>query len=59
VQARLEVRVSEDAASTWMEVYEGVRHPEEFAKLLESAVGGLGLAAGQHASRRVERFRSL
>ena len=59
VQARLEERVGSAASATWMEVYEGVNHPEEFAKLLDAAVGQVGVTETQRAARRLERFRRL
>lgn len=59
VTARLEERVGSGAQATWMEVYEGVNHPEEFARLLDAAVGQLGLTDPQRSARHIERFRSL
>lgn len=59
VQARLEERVGSGAPATWMEVYEGVNQPEEFAKLLDAALGQVGLTEPQRAARHVERFRRL
>ena len=59
VQARLEERVGAAAPPTWMEVYEGVNHPDEFARLLDAALGRLGLTEPQRAARHLERFRRL
>ena len=58
VSARVEERVDSGSAATWMEVYEGVTDPEEFAANLQAAVVATGLA--QHTlARHVERFRRL
>lgn len=58
ISARVEERVDSGSAATWMEVYEGVTDPEEFAANLQAAVVATGLA--QHTpTRRVERFRRL
>lgn len=59
VQARLEERVGSAASATWMEVYEGVNHPDEFARLLDAALGRVGLTEPQRAARHVERFRRM
>jgi len=59
VRARVEGRVGADAAPTWMEVYEGVAEPADFAAALHDAVGAIGLPPEQVAARRLERFRVL
>jgi len=59
VRARLEERVDSAASATWMEVYEDVNQPDEFARLLDAALAQSGLTEMQRAARRVERFRSL
>lgn len=58
ISARVEERVGSGSSATWMEVYEGVTDPEEFAARLQAAVVATGLA--QHTvARHVERFRRL
>jgi hypothetical protein len=58
ISARVEERVDSGNAATWMEVYEGVTDPDEFAANLQAAVVSTGLA--QHTlARHVERFRRL
>jgi len=58
ISARVEERVDSARAATWMEVYEGVTDPEEFAASLQAAVVATGLA--QHTlARHVERFRPI
>ncbi len=59
LQARVEERVGSDKPPTWMEVYEGVKEPDSFAMLLDTAVGRAGLTPEQRALRHVERFRTL
>lgn len=58
IAARVEERVDTGRTATWMEVYEGVTDPEEFASNLQAAVMATGLAEYAPA-RHIERFRPL
>ena len=59
VRARMEERVGAGATPTWMEVYEGVSDPDQFAAVLADAINDSESTRELAQARRVERFRCL
>lgn len=58
VRSRLEERVDPDRL-TWMEVYEGVKNPDEFRSAMATALAASGLSDELRNARHVERFKVL
>ncbi|MGE5713065.1 MAG: DUF4936 family protein [Betaproteobacteria bacterium] len=55
----IEERVGEMTTPTWMEVYEAIENPGEFAAALAAALRETQLPSDMIAARRIERFRRL